>query len=478
MNSPPTRPIQRTCRAFVLAASIVGLITATSQVQAQATKPNSPPPKSQSLARYVPGDGLIVLIDHEGLEAQPGAWKGTAAFKILNDTTLGAMLEDIAAQVVDRGLQSAPGAPVSGKEVVGLLTHMASQGFAIGYCGSLNPPQPKAGVLVVRNADQSDVIKRIMQRMEGAAKRVEQPGGRKVWTIVGAPIRWWLEGHDVVFSFVPPGAAADPVAETLDGKTPSALKHPAFTALSKAEPDVVPVGLLFVDLAGLPPLPPDAVRAGLDGIKRVEACWGIQKQAIVTTLGVQAPRPRRGVLALFDQPSLGAGTRFAPPKGVVDSTLLSIDPSKVADVLLAILNQNDPKTAETLGRFAQSFQERTGLSLRKDLLNKLGPRMGVLTPDSAGLSNVIALWFNPPDLGVVVELKDPNGFEATLSRLIEAANNELKAAGAMVPPQPGRPAKPGTAFAEFRRLKPPERGYVLTVPPRSCPPRPDCARPS
>ena len=48
---------------------------------------------------------------------------------------------------------------------------------------------------------------------------------------------------------------------------------------------------------------------------------------------------------------------------------------------------------------------------------------------------------------------------------MEAANGELKAAGAMVHPQPGQPARPGTEYAEFRRLKAPERGYVLAVPP-------------
>lgn len=443
--------------------------SATPQARAQASPPSTVPPKSQSLARYVPGEGLIVLIDHEGFEIQPEAWKKTAASKMLNGTPLGAMFKDIAAQVFDRGLQSTPGAPVNGKEVVALLSHLGSQGFAIGFCGSFNPPRPKAAVLVIRNAAENELAQRVMKRLEGTAKQVEQPDGRKVWTITGAPIRWWFEGHDAVFSYVPPGAPADPVADTLDGKSPSALKNKGFTALSKPGPGVVPVGLLFVDLAGLPPLPPNLVQAGIDGIKRVEARWGIQDQAIVTEFGAQAPRPRRGVLAFFDQPPLGAGTRFAPPEGATDYTLLSIDPVKFADAFLAILDQNDPNAAGSVGQFALEFQQRTGLNLRKDLLAKLGPRMGVLAPKSGGLSNAIAMWFNPPDLGVVIELKDPEGFEATLRRLIEAANIELKAAGAMVPAQAGRPAKPGTEFAEFRPLKAPERGYRLAVPPSVLP---------
>ena len=39
----------------------------------------------------------------------------------------------------------------------------------------------------------------------------------------------------------------------------------------------------------------------------------------------------------------------------------------------------------------------------------------------------------------------------------------------MVPPQPGQPSRPGTEYAEFRRLKGPEHGYVLAVPPSVLP---------
>jgi prepilin-type processing-associated H-X9-DG protein len=47
----------------------------------------------------------------------------------------------------------------------------------------------------------------------------------------------------------------------------------------------------------------------------------------------------------------------------------------------------------------------------------------------------------------------------------------------MVPAEPGRQSRPGTEFAEFRRLKAPERGYVLSVPP-SVLPTPAALRPT
>ena len=52
-------------------------------------------------ARFVPSEGLAILLEHNGLDSRPEAWKGTAAYKMLNETPLGAMLEDITAQLVE-----------------------------------------------------------------------------------------------------------------------------------------------------------------------------------------------------------------------------------------------------------------------------------------------------------------------------------------------------------------------------------------
>jgi prepilin-type processing-associated H-X9-DG protein len=383
------------------------------------------------------------------------------------------MIEDIATQVVDRGLQGMPGgAPVNGKELVGLLVHLAKKGVVVGYCGSFNPPQPKAMVVVIRDAGKNEVFKRVIGRIspfnEPAARKVEGQGERKVLQAAGPPIRWWYEKDDAVFSFAPPGAD-DPVVKVLDGKAPSALKNPTRMALAKAEPGEVPLGLLFVDLEALPPLPPKAAELGFDTIKRVEARWAILDKGLVTSLGIQAPRPRRGILALLDQPPIGAIARVVAPPGVTDFALLSVDPIKSGDAFLALLKQSDPDTAARLAKFAEQFRARTGLSLRDDLLGKVGPRMAVLSPQGGGLGNIFGMWFSPPEFGIVAEVKDARGFLGTLDRLIESANRELRAAGAMVPPQPGQPVRPGTAFAEFRRLRDPEQGYVLAVPPSVVP---------
>ena len=318
---------------------------------------------------------------------------------------------------------------------------------------------------MIRDAADSALIRQLISRIpplnEPVAQQREALGGRKVWVSDGPRmhIRWWYEKRDLVLS-IAPGSEDNPIAETLEGKVPSALKHPAYTALDQLEAGPVPIGRLFADLSVLPALPPRAKELGLDGVRRVEGRWGIQDKGCVITLGVDAPRPRRGALALFDQPPIKPGTHVVTPEGSADYTLLSVDPGRLAETILTLVKHDDPDAAARVTAFAQRFRERTGLSLRDDLLAKIGPRMAVI-PSGRGIGSAISLWFHPPDLALVAELKDARAFAATLDRLIEAANRELKAAGAMVPPQPEQPSRPGT---RIRRVSSPQRARARLRP--------------
>ncbi len=474
MKGPRSRA--RTARWSIGWGMFLSLILA---VPASAQKPEAEP-----LARYFPAEGLAILFEHRGLDAQPDAWKGTAAYKMLNETSLGAMLEDITTQVADRALQTMPGGPISGKVMVPLLIHMARKGFAVGLLVNPQPPQPRAVVVVIRDVAKNDLFKQLIERIpplnEPAAKRVAQPGGRTVWVSDAPPFRWWYEKDDFVVS-IAPNLAADPVADVLDGKTPSALKHPVYVGLTKPMPGQVPVGMFFADLAmmvdrsAIPPLGGRAAGLGLDSIKRVESRWGIQDKGLVITVAVQAPRPRRGILALFDQPPMGPGTTVVAPQGVTGFALLSVDPIRFGDAVMAMLKQNDPDSAASVGRFAARFQDRTGLSLRDDLLGKLGPRMAVLAPGGGG-GSLFGMWFHPPEIGLVAEVKDARSFVTALDRLMTAANRELKAAGAMVPPSAASRAGRERNSPSSAGSRPPRSGIFSPYPPRCSRRPPACGR--
>jgi hypothetical protein len=80
---------------------------------------------AQPLARYIPAEGLAALVEHGGFDAHPEAWKGTALYRMLSETSLGAMLEDIFSQIADQGFRATQGAQLTGTELVALLSHLS-----------------------------------------------------------------------------------------------------------------------------------------------------------------------------------------------------------------------------------------------------------------------------------------------------------------------------------------------------------------
>ena len=120
---------------------------------------------------------------------------------------------------------------------------------------------------------------------------------------------WWIEKGDLVLS-----NQADAVLAVLDGKEPDASNHPLRTALLKAKDRFQPVALGFLDLTVLPPLPPEAIRLGVNGVKRVEFALGFEGDALRTVLRAVAPAPRRGLMAPWTSPpSTPARCRPCPP---------------------------------------------------------------------------------------------------------------------------------------------------------------------
>ena len=75
-------------------ASLAMSSTATAQEPSQ---PAAPAP----LARYFPRKDLVVYVEFDGLDAHRDAWTKSAAYRLLTETTTGAMLEQSAAQVLD-----------------------------------------------------------------------------------------------------------------------------------------------------------------------------------------------------------------------------------------------------------------------------------------------------------------------------------------------------------------------------------------
>ena len=80
--------------ATVCMALLAGLV---SSAFAQEAKPDVP---AAPLTRYIPRDDLVFLAEFDGLAAHEKVWRGSAAYKLLNETKLGILLEDLIQQGV------------------------------------------------------------------------------------------------------------------------------------------------------------------------------------------------------------------------------------------------------------------------------------------------------------------------------------------------------------------------------------------
>jgi prepilin-type processing-associated H-X9-DG protein len=450
------------------AAVLLGLLAGPASAQ-DATSPS----------RFVPREGLAFYLESDGLDRHRADWERTAASRMLSETSLGRMLRETATQVLDRALLDSigPDQPFEAPELVGLVEHLARRGFVVGVGGEPRegrPGPPEVAVLVVRDARSNAAFARalaaILPLNEPAAKVVAREGGRKARFNEQIGLEWWYEGEDFVLSAASPDR--DPAIEAVSGRVPSAGTHPAVVELREPVQGVAPIALGFVDLEALPPLPDEALALGFDGLERVDYRLGLDGEALVSELGIRAPKPRRGLLALMDQPTLDAKNLPPIPEGLDGFAAFSVDPAAVHDQMLAALDASEPRGAARVREAEEELSNRLGVDLRDDVLAKLGPRMAayVLPSRSRGGGGMLDFWLHIPRAVVVMEVRDRDAFARSLDTLMGSANKAFAGLGGVfVPPAADRPFPPQVASAMFRKLDGPNPGYVLMVPPAVIP---------
>ncbi len=427
---------------------------------------------SKPLARYVPKDDLLVFAEFSGLDAHADAWKKTALSRMLNETGAGAMLEEVLAQTIDSALTSAPeGSRPSGKRVVAAIERWARSGFVVGVNGKLGPAPPRV-VEVFRDAGGAELGKEVRQLLDlltkaaGPSEVVTREDGRKVTFLKprdGQPnatsAAWWFEGDDLVIVIPGTEEQVQAIVDASLGRVASAVDNPTRAELARRTADgFEPVLVSFADLSILPPTPP---MLGLSGLRRVDARWGFQGSSLVGITRVAAPGPRKGLLALLDQPTFDTTGALPVPAGLKDYTIVSVDPGKLFDDVVAIAKQADPNSEAAVKGFLDMARNALGVSLRDELLGQIGPKLAFyIVPQPTTISTnpymSFAEWMlHPPQATAVVEVRDSARFARTLDTLADVANRRIAAAMRDVPPG---------GEAKLVRLKGGDVGYVLDLP--------------
>ena len=331
-EDPPVRSTPRTPR-HALALVLAVALASAARAQAPAQAPKTPAGPPIPLAHYVPGGDLIAYFEFSGLDAQADAWKKSSLYQVLNTTPAGAMLEEIAVQLIEQAYAKAGGTRwASGKEVVALIQHVAKNGAVFAVGGKPDDPKSVTAVVAIRGLFKAKENRPIIGRMFNSLydpkvkPKAVDVAGHKIVVAKGRDGRffgWWVDDarkEDLIL--IPPEkneqailAAAANVLAALDGTKPDAQADPTRQALAKEEDGFVPVGYGFVSLVALPPgaIPP---ASGLQDLKGLDVRWGFQDKETVSIVRVSAPKPREGVLAILDQPTFDKpGSCRRSPRG-------------------------------------------------------------------------------------------------------------------------------------------------------------------
>ncbi len=190
--------------------------------KAEAASPKASPTTAVSLGQFVPKENLILYVEFAGLNATETAWKNTAAYRMLSDTPLGVMMEQVSTQLLEKALTLYPNHRLSGAEMVSLIKQSAQKGWVLaihadpkGAEGSLR------GTLVVRKGAGKELkvlsAHTIGWMMGDVKPKVDHKSGRTLAVVpaaaAGAPAAgpaggwvWWAEKDDLAISF--PGSAS------------------------------------------------------------------------------------------------------------------------------------------------------------------------------------------------------------------------------------------------------------------------------
>ena len=206
---------------------------------------------ADATARYIPAAGLAAYVEFDGLDGHADDWKATAAYAALNKTPAGAMIEDVAAQLLAEWLKDLPGGRRAGPEVVALHEQLIRRGFACGL------DEAGAATVVIRGGGREEVRDRFARliRLATDAGDAKPAGPIRVRgrSLRATPqgVSWWIEGDDLILVSGKPEARAGAVLDALEGRQPSAETHPTRVALVKAEVDFEPDGLFFAERKAL-----------------------------------------------------------------------------------------------------------------------------------------------------------------------------------------------------------------------------------
>lgn len=158
--------------------------------------------------------------------------------------------------------------------------------------------------------------------------------------------------------------------------------------------------------------------SGLTGVKRLMMTAGIENKNWHTRVFLDAPAPRKGILALMDNKAITPGNLQHVPKSATYLQVFSMDPGKVMDTVRTMVGTVDPGMVRQMDNGLADTNKMLGFDIEKQLVKGMGPVWSVyIDPMIAGNS------FS--SMVIVNQLSDPKAVQDALTKLGATANKEL-----------------------------------------------------
>jgi hypothetical protein len=404
-------------------------------------------PKTPAAETLLPA-GSIVYIGFDGNDAHEEAWKKTAAYESLYETGL----IDVVKKVFKFASETAAresGGDVNADDFNNAFDLVMNKGasLSVSLPDGPGPPLPSVTLVLHEAAKLAPGLDQIAKaatngQAEFQTKTIQ---GRKVTSTMvpgGPPIEigWWTEGNHLVIA----GGmnAIENAIAVATGKTPNITTNPLWKKYrGKADFEVTFVG--WADFGALrkkfgpmplpvpgadptqPPLTANAVlkTLGLDTLGALAVQSGYKGRSMWSETTLEAPGPKRGLLALADQKAIKLTDLPPLPFSTNGFYAGSSDWSKMYDDIVKLAKDvsafGPPGSGAQVDAAIASVPQLIGINPKKDLFDPLGNVVCVYGDTRQGSFGM--------GIGLVLKVDDPQTLRSTLNDLAGMAAEKIPA---------------------------------------------------
>jgi prepilin-type processing-associated H-X9-DG protein len=345
--------------------------------------------RAQTLAEHVPSDAIIYVGWRGAGNLGPG-YEASHLKAILDGSNIPELCKDFLPQLIQKAQQKDLEAGTKMRVAYDLVSALFKHPVAYFFSGidtSGGQPVPRVGLICDAGAD-ADAIKQQFDQLIAAAGHTPVPiKSFKEAEIVG-----------VLVGFSDPAKALPDVTSNSLGEqggfkkvTMNLHADPVITAFVDGEKVLALIDKMVAqgnDAKAQQNWPKVKESAGLTGLKRIAYTAGFEGKEWTSQIFVEAPAPRRGLLAMCDNKPISDELLKAIPDSATFAAAGSFDFAKLVDQIRTIAGAIDPEAQQKIDQGLGGLSMMIGKNVQRDILEPLGEQWGVYMSPAVGGSSI------------------------------------------------------------------------------------------